>query len=322
MAEDEKSVIFLCYAKPDRDEVEILYQALADGGFTPWMDEKDIVPGEFWPNSIRRAIRRADFFLACISKNSVNRRGYLQREIREGLEMWKEKLEDDIYLIPVRLEKCDLPENLASFQCLNLYEKDGHARLSSAIAEGLTRRRARAGRSTGSALSEKTGAHGEKPIESMSSVSSEAVRNDTDKGTGARNACELFGGRTAILKRMTQLVRDKLRKMPAAQVVALERGANLPSGLLFGIVARDQVVDLEVFDKLSALLELSLSDVLGSPDFDELARSYWERDLAMNPTVVAAVSGASEEEPEKTAADLRIYVTLRAITELAWERKY
>ena len=33
---------------------------------------------------------------------SVNQRGFLQSEIRQALEVWKEKLPDDIYLIPVR----------------------------------------------------------------------------------------------------------------------------------------------------------------------------------------------------------------------------
>ena len=43
---------------------------------------KDILPGELWVNSIQTAIQNSDFFLACLSKNSVDKRGMLQKEIK------------------------------------------------------------------------------------------------------------------------------------------------------------------------------------------------------------------------------------------------
>jgi hypothetical protein len=65
------------------------------------MDKKDILPGERWKSSIRKAVRDSDFFLACLSANSINKRGWIQKEIKDALDIWQEKLEDDIYLIPV-----------------------------------------------------------------------------------------------------------------------------------------------------------------------------------------------------------------------------
>jgi hypothetical protein len=132
--------IFLSHAREDKEEVESLYQKLSDAGFTPWMDTKDILPGEKWKSSIQKAIQRSDFFLACLSANSVNKRGWIQREIRGALDMWQEKLEDDIYLIPVRLEDCEAPERLRDFQWVNLFEEDGWTRLVEAIQVGIERR--------------------------------------------------------------------------------------------------------------------------------------------------------------------------------------
>jgi hypothetical protein len=132
--------IFLSYAREDKEEVESLYQELSDAGFTPWMDTKDILPGERWKSSIQKAIQRSDFFLACLSANSVNKRGWIQREIRGALDMWQEKLEDDIYLIPVRLEDCEAPERLRDFQWVDLFEEDGWTRLVKAIQVGIERR--------------------------------------------------------------------------------------------------------------------------------------------------------------------------------------
>jgi len=134
--------IFLSYAREDEGKVEDLYQRLSDAGFRPWMDKKDILPGEIWRSSIEKAIRCSDFFLACVSANSVNKRGFLQREIKEALDIWQEMLDSDIYLIPVRLEDCTVSESLRDSQWVDLFEEDGWSQLVRAIQIGMERRRA------------------------------------------------------------------------------------------------------------------------------------------------------------------------------------
>jgi hypothetical protein len=135
-----KAQIFLSYDREDEEEVEKLYQKLSDAGFKPWMDKKDLLPGERWKSCIQKAIRRSDFFLACLSVHSVSKRGYLQKEIKDALNIWQEKLEDDIYLIPARLKDCEVPERLCDFQWVDLFEEDGWTRLVKAIQEGMKRR--------------------------------------------------------------------------------------------------------------------------------------------------------------------------------------
>ncbi|TEU14702.1 MAG: TIR domain-containing protein, partial [Anaerolineales bacterium] len=131
--------IFLSYAREDEKKVESLYQKLSNAGFKPWMDKKDIRPGERWEFSIRRAIRDSDFFVACLSANSVAKRGWIQREIKRALDLWQEKLEDDIYLIPVRLEDCEMPESLHDIQWVDLFKEDGWTQLVKAIRTGMER---------------------------------------------------------------------------------------------------------------------------------------------------------------------------------------
>jgi hypothetical protein len=132
--------IFLSYAREDGEKVEKLYQKLSDAGFKPWMDKKDILPGEKWELAIQKAIQHSDFFLVCLSKNSVGKRGWIQREIREALHVLKGMLDSDIYLIPVRLEDCEVPESLASFQWVNLFKANGWTWLVKAIQVGMERR--------------------------------------------------------------------------------------------------------------------------------------------------------------------------------------
>jgi len=132
--------IFLSYAREDEEKVERLYQKLSDAGFKPWMDKKDLLPGEKWELTIQRAIQCSDFFLACLSENSVNKRGVIQKEIKYALDTWKELLDSDIYLIPVRLEDCEVPESLRDFQWVDPFEAGGWTRLVKAIQVGMERR--------------------------------------------------------------------------------------------------------------------------------------------------------------------------------------
>ena len=132
--------VFLSYARPDAEKVESLYQKLSNARFKPWMDKKDILPGEIWQFCIRKAIRHSDFFLVCLTANSIDKRGWIQREIKQALDIWQEKLDSDIYLIPARLEDCEVPGSLRDFQWVNLFEEDGWTQLVKAIQEGMERR--------------------------------------------------------------------------------------------------------------------------------------------------------------------------------------
>ncbi|HID20518.1 MAG TPA: toll/interleukin-1 receptor domain-containing protein [Methanophagales archaeon] len=137
-----KVQIFLSYARDDKEAVEKLYQKLLEAGFKPWIDTKDILPGERWKSSIQKAIRCSDFFLACLSAKSINKRGFLQKEIKIALDICREMLDSDIYLIPVRLEDCEVPESLRDFQWVDIFEENGWVQLVRAIQVGMKRRAA------------------------------------------------------------------------------------------------------------------------------------------------------------------------------------
>ena len=132
--------IFISYAREDKQKAEDLYQRLAEEGFEPWIDTKNILGGERWESSIERAIKTSDFFIGCLSTNSVSKRGFLQKEIKTALDVWKQKLDSDIFLIPVRLEECDVPESLRTLHWLDLFASDGWDKLRRAIQIGIQRR--------------------------------------------------------------------------------------------------------------------------------------------------------------------------------------
>jgi len=130
---------FVSYAREDKAKVRRLCASLRRRGFRPWLDVDDILPGQIWKDTLLSAIRNAEFFVACLSTKSVAKRGVIQEEIREALAIWQQKLPEDIYLIPVRLESCDVPSLLTRFQWVDLFEKRGIEKLALALAEGARR---------------------------------------------------------------------------------------------------------------------------------------------------------------------------------------
>ncbi len=126
-------VIFLSYTRSDKANVEEIYKKLSEQGFKPWMDTKNLKVGEQWEIATKKTIRSCDYFLACLSKNSVMKRGMFQKELRMALDILQEKFEDDIFLIPVFLDECKVPEILRQFHWVKLFEEDGWQRLLEAI---------------------------------------------------------------------------------------------------------------------------------------------------------------------------------------------
>ena len=134
--------VFLSYASEDAPAVEELHSRLIKEGHRPWMDTQDILPGQVWRQAISKSIRSSDIFLACLSRRSVNKRGLLQKELREALEVWDERPHGDIFLIPVKLEECDVPEPLQAFQWLDLAQETAWSRLLRALELSMERQAA------------------------------------------------------------------------------------------------------------------------------------------------------------------------------------
>ncbi|HKV42216.1 MAG TPA: SUMF1/EgtB/PvdO family nonheme iron enzyme [Blastocatellia bacterium] len=121
--------VFLCHSSKDKPAVRDLYGKLFAGGFKPWLDEEDLLPGQEWANEIPKAVRASDVVLVCLSPYSINKQGYVQKELKFALDVADEQPEGTIFVIPVKLEECDVPDRLSRWQWVNLYEDRGYDRL-------------------------------------------------------------------------------------------------------------------------------------------------------------------------------------------------
>lgn len=125
--------VFLSYGKPDYEKVLKLYDRLVSDGFLPWMDKKDLLGGQDWQLEIESAIRKSDVVIVCGSQRSVNRIGFVQYEIRHALQRSQEFPEGAIFLIPLKLELCELPNSLKKYHWIEYFLPDGYDRLHSSL---------------------------------------------------------------------------------------------------------------------------------------------------------------------------------------------
>lgn len=125
--------VFLCHASADKPKVWELYRYLRKRGIKPWFDEVDLIGGQDWQVEIPKAIASSDAIIVCLTKNSVDKEGYVQKEIRFALDKALEVPEGRIYLIPVRFEECDVPRSLSRYQWIDLFEKINFTKLMKSL---------------------------------------------------------------------------------------------------------------------------------------------------------------------------------------------
>jgi hypothetical protein len=137
--------VFLAHVREDRPAAERIYAELAGEGFSPWMDSQKLLPGQNWPRAIENAIDASDFFVACYSGNSVNKRGGFQAEIRYALDCARRIPLEEIFIVPVRLDACRLPRPIQrELQYVDLFPdwRRGLRRLTGMMRRELRRRKA------------------------------------------------------------------------------------------------------------------------------------------------------------------------------------
>ncbi|OQY59787.1 MAG: hypothetical protein B6245_04790 [Desulfobacteraceae bacterium 4572_88] len=98
--------VFISYAREDVKFARKLYHDLKGAGAAPWLDQECLLPGQNWKIMIRKAIEESRFFLALLSSGALSKKGYALKELRMALDMLDEIPDEDVFIIPVRLNEC------------------------------------------------------------------------------------------------------------------------------------------------------------------------------------------------------------------------
>lgn len=125
--------VFLSYASEDYSHALTVYKKLKERGHEPWLDKGKLLPGQAWELEIEQAVEKADFFIAILSKKSVSKVGYVQREMVFGLKYLSYRPIGSIYFIPIRLDNCEIPQGIKKYQYIDLIAEDFYEKLFYAI---------------------------------------------------------------------------------------------------------------------------------------------------------------------------------------------
>lgn len=121
----QKLHVFICYASQDKPIAQELSQRLMEESWIdPWLDKQKLHPGEDWRTSIEEAVEAADVVMICLSNNSVNKEGFVQKELRYAREISLEKPEGTLFLIPIRLDECVVPRGLRFIQWVDYFGEE------------------------------------------------------------------------------------------------------------------------------------------------------------------------------------------------------
>ena len=125
--------VFLCHASDDKSAVQQLYSRLIKDGVDAWLDKEKLIPGQNWKIEIQKTVRNSDIVIVCLSAQSMNKEGFVQKEIKIALDTADEKPEGTIFIIPARLENCDVPERINQYQWVDLFSDNGYEWLMKAL---------------------------------------------------------------------------------------------------------------------------------------------------------------------------------------------
>lgn len=124
---------FLCHSSIDKDDVRELQIKLKKSFVDAWFDEKSLIGGQKWKPAIRKALQKAEMVIVCLSPKSVATRGYMHNEIGYALEVAESQPEGSIYIVPLKLKPCEVPDRLSDWHWIDYTCADGWNQLMLSI---------------------------------------------------------------------------------------------------------------------------------------------------------------------------------------------
>jgi pimeloyl-ACP methyl ester carboxylesterase len=125
----DRMKIFLSHAPADAATASTIYDRLRANGFLPWLRDKDLIPGTIWRSEVKKAVENSDVVIVCVSAALISGVGFMHKETLYALDVADEQPEGAIFVIPLKLENCKVPERLSQLTPVNYFEEDGYIRL-------------------------------------------------------------------------------------------------------------------------------------------------------------------------------------------------
>ena len=114
--------VFLSYIREEGEIAKNLKSELIKRGIKIWIDKEQILPGDKWKETISDAIRSCEFAIICLSKKSLSKEGYFQKELKEINTRAELLPRTRTFRIPVRLDDCVIPDELKEIHAIDLFK--------------------------------------------------------------------------------------------------------------------------------------------------------------------------------------------------------
>ncbi|HKU72588.1 MAG TPA: toll/interleukin-1 receptor domain-containing protein [Pyrinomonadaceae bacterium] len=126
---NSEDLIFLSYSRKDAEFVRKLYLDLREDGFNIWFDQEEIVPGQKWQQTILEVMSDVRAVILCLSTKWTGSRGYIQNELKLALELLREFPAEAIFIVPIRLDDCEIPRTLRGLHYIDVWDEASFAKV-------------------------------------------------------------------------------------------------------------------------------------------------------------------------------------------------
>ena len=107
---NQQPTIFLSYAREDMDMAKDLYSNLKRYGLDVWLDTESLLPGDSWKDKIQHAIENSNYFIALLSSRSVNKKRFVQKQLKTALDVMDLFPSSERFILSVRIDDCKVCE--------------------------------------------------------------------------------------------------------------------------------------------------------------------------------------------------------------------
>lgn len=102
--------VFISYVREDSADVDKLAEQLRHAGVHVWLDRTDLNVGDRWKDSIRTAIRKGEYFIACFSPAYASReRTYMNEELLVAIDELRLRPRERSWFLPITLGSAEVP---------------------------------------------------------------------------------------------------------------------------------------------------------------------------------------------------------------------
>src|SRR5918994_1816586 len=119
--------IFISYSHKDTEAANRLVNDLkeVDDPDKPqlelFLDKDSLLAGQDWKNVIDNAIKNTQYFVILLSNHSIEDNTYVHEELKVAKDIATQVKESEIYIIPVRLDECQILESIQHLHTVDLF---------------------------------------------------------------------------------------------------------------------------------------------------------------------------------------------------------